>query len=207
MAAGLAHPGRQARVVGESGSDDCRRDRAALDARMLSDAQRGVFRGMAIAMAISAAALLAALLAPPAFLLPSGGFPETLRAALAWDVLVVACLAAAIANLARHRFFSPADIDGSGLTPGTERAHVFQAVLQNTLEQAVLAVGVHAIWAAAMPLAWQAAVPVAAVLFGAGRLRFARGYAAGAPARALGFGLTFYPSVLMLVALLLRALF
>lgn len=169
---------------------------------MLSDTQRGVFRGMAVAMGISVAALLAALFFQPAGLLPGAPFPQTLGAALGWDVLVVACLAAAIANLARHRFFTPEDIDGGGLTPGTAQVRVLQATLQNTLEQAVLAVGVHAIWSAVMPLSWQAAVPVAAILFLVGRILFVRGYAAGAPSRALGFALTFYPSMLMLVLVL-----
>ena len=52
-----------------------------------------------------------------------------------------------------------------------------------------------------MPQAWQAAVPVAVILFVIGRVLFWRGYAHGAPARALGFALTFYPSVVMLVVI------
>ena len=170
---------------------------------MLTNKQGGVAAGMAIALAITLAALGAALSLQPAALLPSGAFPETLAAALRWDLLVVACLAASIANLARYRFFSPADIDGGGLVAGSDRAHLYQAILQNTLEQAVLALFVHAIWAAAMPLAQQAAVPAAAILFAVGRVLFAYGYASGAPSRALGFGLTFYPTMTMLVLLLI----
>jgi len=82
--------------------------------------------------------------------------------ALKWDVLLAACLTANIAMLARHRFFTPADIDGGGLSPGTSPAQLLQSILQNTLEQAVLVLSVHLIWAAAMPGSWQAAVPVAA---------------------------------------------
>jgi hypothetical protein len=111
---------------------------------------------------------------------------------------VVVWLAANIAMLARHRFFTPADIDGGGLSEGTSTAKLLQSILQNTLEQSVLALSVHAIWAAAMPSAWQAAVPAAAILFFLGRLLFWRGYSRGAPARALGFALTFYPTVAML---------
>jgi uncharacterized membrane protein YecN with MAPEG domain len=50
-----------------------------------------------------------------------------------------------------------------------------------------------------MPQTWQAAVPISAILFLVGRVLFWRGYAQGAPARALGFALTFYPSVAMLL--------
>ena len=52
-----------------------------------------------------------------------------------------------------------------------------------------------------MPLAWQAAVPAAVILFVVGRALFWRGYASGAPGRALGFALTFYPQVVMLVVI------
>lgn len=167
----------------------------------MSREQLGVLGGMAVAMTITVVAIMTALDLRPEALLPRGPFPETLAAALQWDVLIVACLAATIGNLARHRFFTPEDIAGGGLSAGTPRARVFQAVLQNTLEQSVLAIGVHAVWSAATQLSAQAVVPVAAILFVAGRILFALGYARGAPARALGFGLTFYPSVLMLVLL------
>ncbi|WP_420402679.1 MAPEG family protein [Nisaea sp.] len=116
---------------------------------------------------------------------------------LRWDALVLLCLVIAVGNLARHRFFTPADIDGSGLTAGTDRARIFQAVLQNTLEQAVIAVLAHLLWTAAAPAGWHGAVPAAALLFVAGRIFFVAGYAGGAPARAFGFALTFYPSVLL----------
>ncbi|MEK9660833.1 MAG: MAPEG family protein, partial [Alphaproteobacteria bacterium] len=123
--------------------------------------------------------------------------------------LVVACLVLAIGALARHRFLTPADIDGSGLVAGSDRARILQAIVQNTLEQAVIAIVAHLVWAAAMPPAWQAVVPAAAILFVFGRIAFAIGYAGGAPARAFGFALTFYPTVFMLVAsgvaLILRA--
>jgi len=171
---------------------------------MLDAKQRGVLRGMAAALALAVVALGAAVTTPPAALLPAAPFPATLAVALGWSLLPVACLGLNIGALARHRFFTPADIDGSGLSAGTATARTLQAILQNTLEQAALAVCVYAAWAALMPLAWQAVVPAAALLFGLGRLLFWRGYAAGAPARAFGFGLTFYPSMLMLAALALR---
>jgi hypothetical protein len=124
-----------------------------------------------------------------------------MMAALKWDILLVICLAGNIAIIARHRFITPEDMDGSGLTEGTARVRVYQASLQNTLEQMVLAIPTHAIWAVTMPRGWQGVIAVAAVLFLVGRLLFWRGYASGASARALGFALTFYPSLLMLLML------
>lgn len=109
-------------------------------------------------------------------------------------------LATAIARLARHRFFTAEDIDGSGLTAGTERARVLQALLQNTLEQSALALPAYGWWALAGPPATLAVVPAAACLFLLGRLLFFAGYNRGAAGRAPGFGLTFYPTVVLLVA-------
>jgi hypothetical protein len=168
---------------------------------MLTQKQQGVLGGMLAGVAITLLALLYSILSPPAALLPDPGVAAAIAQALAWDVLLVATLAVNIALLARHRFFTPEDIDGGGLTEGTPRAQVLQSTLQNTLEQVVLAFCVHLIWAATMPQAWQAAIPAAAVLFLVGRILFWRGYARGAPARALGFALTFYPTVLMLLVI------
>ena len=57
-----------------------------------------------------------------------------------------------------------------------------------------------------MPASWISVVPVAAVLFVAGRILFARGYSDGAAARSLGFALTFYPSVLMIFLIVVGAI-
>ncbi len=163
----------------------------------LSEAQRGVLRGMLIAVAVTLVVIPGATLWPPSFLMPLPAFEQRLAATLRWDILVLICLVLAIGLLARHRFFTPADIDGSGLTAGTDRARVLQALLQNTLEQSVIAVLAHLLWTAATPAGWFAAVPAAAVLFVVGRIGFALGYRGGAPARAFGFALTFYPTVLL----------
>ena len=166
---------------------------------MLSEQQRGVLGGMMLGLACTLLALALAIVAAPSVLLPDGDAASTITHALQWDILLAVWLAANVAMLARHRFFTPADIDGGGLSDGTPAARVLQSVLQNTLEQVVLALSAHLIWAAVMPWRWQAAIPAAAMLFFVGRALFWRGYARGAPARALGFALTFYPTVAMLV--------
>lgn len=171
---------------------------------MLTKKQQGVLRGMVAGLVATLLAFGLVILVSPAALTPQQSFPATFGHALKWDMLLIGCLAVNIGLLARHRFFTPEDIDGSGLTKGTPQAHVLQSTLQNTLEQTVLGLAVHLIWAVGMPQSWQAVVPVAAILFLVGRILFWRGYARGAPARALGFALTFYPSVVMLLLILGR---
>jgi len=171
---------------------------------MLCDKQRGVLGGMMSGLIVTLLVLGLAIALSPRVLLPELAGSSAIVQALRWDVLLVVWLAVNIGMLARHRFFTPADIDGGGLSDGTSTARILQSILQNTLEQSVLAFSVHMIWAAAMPLTWQAAVPMAAILFFIGRGLFWRGYSHGAPARALGFALTFYPTAIMLVLVIGR---
>ena len=78
------------------------------------------------------------------------------------------------------------------------------------IRRAALAVAAYLIWASSLPFHWLRAIPVAALLFVTGRIFFALGYERGAPGRAMGFGLTMYPTAVMLAtaagALLLRML-
>ena len=174
----------------------------------MSKAQRMVMWGMCAALWVSISIVWAAC----AGSLPAGGAyspascttGDRLAHAASWDLLVALCLVGAVGNQARHRFFTPEDIDGSALTPGTDAARRFQSLIQNTLEQAVCAVAVHFAWAARMPCVSQTAIPAACTCFFVGRICFAAGYARGAPARAVGFALTFYPTVVMLLTLLLH---
>jgi hypothetical protein len=166
----------------------------------IDDTQRRVAVGMGLAMATAVAAFaVAAVFAPRAWTVqPDLGQRLVL---VAWAVLGPAlALLACIARLAKHRFFTPADIHGSALTSGTERARLLQALLQNTLEQACLAVPVYAATGVLAPLVVLPMVPTAALLFVIGRIAFFAGYARGAPSRAFGFALTFYPTALLLVA-------
>jgi len=173
----------------------------------LSQKQHGVLKGMIAAMILAIVGL-----GYGAFLFPPKWLPEpTLagRTLLAGRCLLVIAvwLLVAIGLLARHRFFTPADIDGSGLTAGTDRARELQAVLQNTLEQTVLAALVYLAFALLAPAAYLGALPAAAALFWVGRALFWHGYANGAAARSLGFALTFYSTVLLFLATVLLALF
>lgn len=170
----------------------------------LSTKQRGVLRGMGGGMAATVALIGFGVLANP--LGYPGDMPvqKSLAVALGAAGLPALFLAISIGRLAKHRFFSPQDIDGAGLSHGTARARELQALLQNTLEQVTLGAMAYALWASMMPSAWLSVVPLAALVFAAGRVLFFVGYAKGAEARALGFALTFYPSVGMLACAGLR---
>lgn len=159
--------------------------------------QHGVVVAMAVAVAISLLALILAALGQDG--LQTLSFVDRLKLTLQLDALVGAWLAATIANVARLRFVSEQDIGGSGSSDASAAVRQASAVTQNTLEQAVLAVAAHLGIAATFTRS-QAILVVMVGLFSAGRLLFWLGYERGAAGRALGFGLTFYPSVLGLLA-------
>jgi hypothetical protein len=167
--------------------------------------QKGVARGMAAAVAVAAGVfVLAYVFQWPGFPSPTPLGPRLELAALA-GLAPAAVLFVCIARLAKHRFSTPADIQGSALTEGTERARLLQSLLQNSLEQAVLAIPVYLAAALIFPTQLLPMIAAAAALFLIGRVLFFRGYASGAPSRAAGFGLTFYPSVAMLMLVVVAA--
>ncbi|MEH3041811.1 MAG: hypothetical protein PGN21_17365 [Sphingomonas paucimobilis] len=133
---------------------------------------------------------------------PGHALADRLRALAVALAVVGLWSAAAIGNVARIRFFSALSIDGGDADPAVAHG---RAVAQNTLEQAVLA----AIAYGALTLATdRSAFPVAvlALCFSVGRAGFWAGYRRGTAARAFGFALTFYPTVLALLAALLFAI-
>lgn len=153
--------------------------------------QNGVSRGIGIALGLTIATVILGYSRSYAAEL------ESRLATLGIAVLVLGLwVAAAIGDVARRRFVSDAAIDGrNGKDTGVDTAN---AILRNTVEQAVLA---GLAYGALTLLSDHARVPVAlfAACFSAGRLLFWTGYRDGAEARALGFGLTFYPSVAALL--------
>jgi uncharacterized membrane protein YecN with MAPEG domain len=163
----------------------------------LSAVQRGVARGMAGAAAIGIVALVTA-----GWFDPGHDLPERLRALAMALVVPGLWSAAAIGNVARSRFFSARSIDGGDADPAVAQG---RAIAQNTLEQAVLAVIAYA----ALTIATDRstfALAVLATCFTVGRFGFWAGYRRGAAARAFGFALTFYPTVLALLAALVLAI-
>lgn len=161
----------------------------------LDNEQRRVAAGMAAAVLATVAVLSLGPRCYPWQLPPMPGLAERLGFALQADLFVLAWLVVAIGNVARGRFFSPGDIRGAGFAPPGPRVAVDVAIIQNTLEQAVLAVGAHLALAALLSPPRMVLIPCLVALFCLGRLCFWLGYRAGAGARAFGFATTFYPTV------------
>ncbi len=168
---------------------------------VISEKQAGVLKGMLIGFSISICMVLLS-----SYLNPFG-FSDSIDSTGKLNIAITSCLIPAaflgisIARLAKHRFLTPEDIDGGGLTAGTEYAQILQSLLQNTFEQTLLATLVYFAWAMVMPATWLSVIPVAALFFGLGRILFFSGYKNGAPSRALGFTLTFYPTMIMLIVI------
>jgi hypothetical protein len=167
----------------------------------LTDKQKDVIRGVIPAGLVMVLVLGGVPMLIPVSVLPIDEPGARFAWAAPWLLLPALTLMIAIIRVANHRFDTPNDIDGSGLTVGTPRIQILRAILQNTLEQTVMAGAVYLIWAAVMPLRWLTVIPLAALLFAAGRVLFTRGYASGAGGRAMGFGLTMYPNAGMLTTL------
>ena len=172
----------------------------------LTKKQRGVMGGMLSALGVGVVLVGAGMVWNPLGLTPGLDFAGRVQvAAGSWLILLVS-LAVAIGRLAKHRFLTPEDIDGAAGGAGSARARILQSLLQNTLEQATLAGGIYLCWSVWMPPQWLSVPPVAAIVFGVGRILFFVGYEKGAPARAFGFALAFYPSIVMLALLIVYLL-
>ena len=165
----------------------------------------GAFRrqqiGVAVGMAVGLVATLAGFLWPhlPSVPQETGG---RLGFWLGCSSIAASCLLVAIARLARHRFFSPDDIEGGGVTANSHLAALLQTLIQNTLEQLILAIPIYGAWLWLAPADRRGLVLVYTCFFVLGRLLFFAGYSRGARARALGFTLTFYPTVALYLGLL-----
>ncbi len=110
---------------------------------------------------------------------------------------------AMIARVGAMRYFSPHDIGGVGNGPEGREIAVARAALQNTIEQSVLAIIAHSALALALPANRMAVIAALTGLFVVGRTTYWFGYPRGAAARAFGFALTFYPTIMALAAALI----
>lgn len=157
--------------------------------------QARVARSIVGAALVSVAALALLVLSRP-FAMPDLPTPSARMLCTAGlDALLVAWLGAAVANVARLRVLSAEDIGGSASANASPAVRQASAVLQNTVEQVVLAAGSHMALAAQVPGRWMILPPGLTGLFCLGRLLFWMGYKGGAATRAFGFALTFYPSL------------
>lgn len=103
-----------------------------------------------------------------------------------------------IGRLAQRRFFDDDTIDGQPLTGG---AAIDARVLQNTVEQVVLAL---CIWPLVGFFLGAGTVLALGIGFAVARVAFWVGYHVAPPLRAFGFAATFYPTVLAALWVLWR---
>lgn len=168
----------------------------------LNQKQQGVLKGMLIGLALSLALITIGITINTLPISESRNTIPAIQLGLICALVPALFLTIAIGRLAKHRFFYKEDIDARATKTGTQQASVLQAIIQNTLEQFSIATLVYIAWAVLMPSHWLNVIPLAATAFAIGRILFFMNYRKGAAARAFGFAITFYPSVLMLITLL-----
>lgn len=166
-----------------------------------AEKQKGVRVRMLVGVIITTPVLAAGALLNPLGLSGDWDALERLWLVAAALLIPAVMLMISIGRLAMRRFWHAEDIDGGGLTHGTPEAKMLQSILQNTLEQAVLAGFAYVAWGALMPGSTMSTILLAALLFGLGRILFFVSYEKGAPWRGTGFALTFYPTVMMIFIL------
>ncbi len=107
-------------------------------------------------------------------------------------------LLAMIARLAQRRMFDDTILDGGEAAPGSG-ADIDRRVLQNTIEQAVLAI---CLWPAISFIVLEDGPGIVLTLsigFAIARVAFWIGYHISPPLRAFGFAATFYPTIVALI--------
>ena len=162
----------------------------------LKSEQRKIYRGIAAAFLVCIVFLPGVHVLLPDFI----DFPgDDLRSQLTFwacaALFVVAWVMIGIGMVSHGRRHSAQDIRGSAYAPPSPRIAVRVAFLENTLEQAVVAVLVH--FALILLFGTQAMAFVAGsvVLFGLGRVAFLVGYPKGAGARSFGMVVTVLPTL------------
>jgi hypothetical protein len=162
-----------------------------------------VFAGMAGAVIVLA--VLWARLPQLPLRLPDGDDTAARLAFVAhWLLLPGLCLLAGIVAVANRRFFLADAMDGTR-APESRSLEINLRYNQNTLEQTVLAAIAWTGLALAVPHERLSLIPALAILFVVGRALFWIGYLIAPWGRAIGFALTFYPTVAVFIWLAARA--
>lgn len=161
-----------------------------LEAEQRKIIQRAIFAFIFCALVLSGSYLLL----PRLFGFPTG-LAECIAFALQVDVFVLIWIVIGVRMVSKRRFRSAADNPGSAFASPSPAIAVQVAFLQNTLEQAVAAVGAHIALATLVSGPTLALIPGAVLLFAVGRITFLRGYPHGAGARAFGMVTTVVPTI------------
>jgi len=157
--------------------------------------QRLILISAALASVVCVAFLAFAYAIAPRFGEISGGVGERLAFVVQVDLVVLAWLLYAVRAVSSGRYHSLADNRGSAFARPSPRIAVQVAFLQNTLEQAVMAVMAHLAFATVATPRELPMIVGAVALFSLGRLTFRIGYPKGAGARAFGMATTAIPTI------------
>lgn len=152
--------------------------------------QRRIVRDSMLACLVCAVVLGAGYIwLPPALFGLDGqlGIGDRVAFALKADLPVFLWLADCVRAVSKGRFLSQADIQGSAFLRPSPAIELRVAVLQNSLEQTVLAVGAHLILATVLYGAELRLMPILVSLYLLGRITFAVGYARHPTGRLLGW--------------------
>ena len=163
--------------------------------------QRRIARDSLLAIAFCALVLAAGYAWVPASVFGVEGHvgpAERLVFALRADVWLLVWLAICVRAVSKGRFQSPSDITGSASGPPSAGLAVRAAVLQNSLEQTVLAVGAHLVLATLLRGPELRLIALLVALYLIGRVTFAWGYARQPVARAFGMAVTGVSTVVAL---------
>lgn len=155
--------------------------------------QRRILVSGALALLVVGSTLGASFFVAPALAFPEA-LTERLAFALQVDVVLALVLLVAVQRVSSGRYRSAADNRGSAYSQPSEKIAVDAAFLQNTLEQAVIALIVHLAVASSVSGPALIFIPAACIMFVAGRIAFRLAYPHGAGARAFGMVLTVLPS-------------
>ena len=165
--------------------------------------QKGVFIRMALAMIVTLSVIGYGYYANPFGYEANLDFSQQVHAISPFLICLVIPLMVSIGRQAGQRFFSPSDIDSQNHSSASERSKNLQCMLQNTLEQTVLAILIYWLWMATMPANYLSCLAIASLLFLLGRILFITGFMSGAVSRAFGFAITFYPSIALFLMILI----
>lgn len=156
--------------------------------------QRKIRRNGLLGVLFCAAVLAAGYsLLPLLFPFPQD-FEGALKLTLQADLFVALWVLIAVRWVARIRFRSAEDMPGAASARPSPLLAIPAAFLQNSLEQAIIAVAAHVALATLLTGAALALIPTAVLLFSVGRIAFLAGNAKGAGARAFGMVVTSAPT-------------
>jgi hypothetical protein len=94
----------------------------------LSEKQKGVVRGVIPAALVTLAGFAGAAVLIPVSARPLDEAGARIAWALQWALLPILAVMISVMRVANYRFASPEDIDGSGLTAGTDRVLVLRTL-------------------------------------------------------------------------------